>query len=120
MDTQKMSNLRAEVRKVGAEKYKAESKVRLARILSTKIRTTMIGALAAIEEHLGPLWGPGEDTVIMSRMELEALYEKIRQQILDNGNNQIRNFQTELEQYDVEWLRYKITLPVRQREDKDG
>lgn len=119
MDFHTMHNLRGEVRKVGAEKYKAESKARLAKILSTKIRTTMIGALAAIEEHLGPLWAPGEDKIAISRMDLEALYEKVRQQILDNGNNQIRNFQTELEQYDVEWLRYKITLPVRQREDKD-
>ena len=53
---------------------------------------------------------------------MREIFERLREEILNNGNNQIRNALAELQQYDVEWLRYKIKLPVRQpnKEDKDG
>lgn len=87
------------------KKYKLSSRDRLAKIITTKIRTTMIGALETVEKTFGFLWDQSP--------EMRELYEKARNEILDRGNNQIRNITTELEQYDIEWLRYQYTLPVK-------
>jgi L-lactate utilization protein LutB len=87
------------------ERYQKDSKDRLLKIAIKKIQTTMIGALSAFEEKF--------------RKELERnpdfreLYNEARQRILDNGNHQIRNLETELEQYTVEWNRYQYILPVK-------
>lgn len=109
-----MLNMRHKVREQGEEKYKEQSKERLEKIITTKIRTTMIGALASIEEHLGFLWQPKDGKMSSEAIEFQSLYEKVRQEILDNGNNQIRNIKSEMENYSVEWLRYRLTLPFRQ------
>lgn len=94
------------------KKYKADSKERLSKILKKKIQTTMIGALSSIEENLGFLWN--EDNPKISKAEMTQIYNKIRSEILDKGNNQARNVDAELAQYEVEWLRYSIKIPVIQ------
>lgn len=94
------------------KKYKADSKERLSKILKKKIQTTMIGALSSIEENLGFLWN--EDNPKIDKVEMTQIYNKIRSEILDKGNNQARNVDAELAQYDVEWLRYSIKIPVIQ------
>lgn len=95
-----------------AKKYEEDSKDRLLKIGSKQIRTTMIGALAAIEKVFGPLWNHGGSP----RNEVEAAYreayEQLRKDILDKGNQQIHNFTQELSQYQVVWKRYSLTLPV--------
>lgn len=88
------------------QKYKADSKERLKKIARKKIQTTMVGALATIEQHLAFLW---EDN-----KHLREVYNIVRQEILDRGNDQIRNLDNELEMYDVEWKRYHLTLPVKE------
>lgn len=104
--------------KVRADKYKEDSKDRLSKILKKKIQTTMIGALSSIEEHLGFLW----DGDTEQHKAMKDLYNQIRSEILDKGNNQARNIDAELSQYDLEWLRYKMTIPVihKKKEDADG
>jgi transcription termination factor Rho len=92
-------------------KYKMDSKERLKKIARKKIQTTMIGALDTVEKHLGFLW---EDDSAQSK-QLREIYANVRQEILDRGNDQIRNLDNELNQYDIEWLRYHLTLPVKQR-----
>lgn len=87
-----------------SNKYKQESKERLSKILKKKIQTTMIGALSTIEEHLGFLWENDEN--------MKNIYNDIRSEILDRGNNQARNIDAELAQYEVEWLRYQLNMPV--------
>jgi len=99
------------------KKYKVDSRDRLKKISVTKVKTTMIGALSAIEKHLGFLWGLDEDgneprTLSPEEQQLKDVYEELRSEILDIGNQQIRNLSTELEQYEVSWNRYHMTLPV--------
>lgn len=94
-------------------KYKTDSKERLKKIATKKIQTTMIGALDSVEKHLGFLWEEDEDG--KSNPALRETYEIVRQEILDRGNDQIRNLMTEIEQYDIEWLRYQLTLKVKPR-----
>lgn len=81
---------------------------RLERIASQKIKTTMIGAIASIEQHLGFLLDEEE-----SGHNNTELFNKLRSEILDKGNQQIRNLSKELKLYDISMKRYQYTLPVR-------
>lgn len=104
--------------KIRSDKYKEESKDRLSKILKKKIQTTMIGALSSIEENFGFLW----DGDTEQHKAMKELYNQVRSEILDKGNNQARNIDAELSQYDLEWLRYRVNIPVvnRKKEDADG
>jgi transcription termination factor Rho len=93
-------------------KYKNDSKERLKKIARKKIQTTMIGALDSIEKHFGFLWEEDEEG---RNSGLRDTYELVRQEILDRGNEQMRNLDHELNQYDIEWLRYQLTIPVKKR-----
>ena len=97
-------------------KYKVDSKERLRRIIRKKIQTTMIGSLDTLEKHLGFLW-EGDDK---ESKEIKEIYNTIRQEILDRGNDQIRNIDTELNQYDIVWLRYHLTIPIKRRNQENG
>ena len=95
-------------------KFKEISKDRLLKISKKKVQTTMIGALSTIEKHLGFLWGYESSEPLTPEQEhLKQLYEEVRSEILDRGNNQSRNLEAEFANYDINWLRYQITLPVK-------
>lgn len=88
--------------------YCDKSHDRLERIASQKIKTTMIGAIASIEEHLGFLLDEGE-----SGQDNRELFNKLRSEILDKGNQQIRNLSKEFKLYDISLKRHNYTLPIR-------
>lgn len=93
-------------KKVREDRVKSMSKKKLFDVSSKKIRTTMIGALSTVEEHLGFLWAEGS----VEAEEFKKIYERIRSEILDRGNNQIRNLEAEFSHYDV--MKHQIVLPV--------
>lgn len=99
-------------KKIREKKYKVESKDRLSKILKKKIQTTMIGALSSIEENLAFLWE--NENPKFTKEDMKNIYNKIRSEILDKGNNQARNVDAELSQYEVEWLRYSVKIPFVQ------
>jgi len=105
-------------------KYKDSSRDRLSKIAKKKIETTMIGALSSIEKNLGFLWGHEDQRDLTpEEQHLKNIYDQIRSEILDKGNSQIRNLESELSQYEVTWLRYHMTLPIANTdtmEDNDG
>ena len=93
------------------ERYKEISKTRLYEISRKKIQTTMIGALDTIEKSFGFLWeAAGELTPEQS--QLKKIFEEARSQILDRGNAQMRNLKAEFVNYDINWKKYSLTLPV--------
>ena len=97
-----------------ANKSKEVSKERLLKISKKKIQTTMIGALSTVEKHFGFLWGHESSEPLSPEQEhLKEIYNEVRSEILDRGNNPARNLETEFAAYDINWLRYKITLPVK-------
>lgn len=102
----------SDYKKTRDRKYKAESKDRLSKILKKKIQTTMIGALSTIEENFGFLWEHKEGKSETEQEIMKELYKKVRSEILDKGNNQARNIDAELAQYEIEWLRYNMKIPV--------
>lgn len=100
-------------KKIRESKYKSDSKDRLSKILKKKIQTTMIGALSTIEENFGFLWTNVDGKPLTQDQEtMKAMYNKVRSEILDRGNNQARNIDAELAQYEVEWMRYQMKMPV--------
>jgi hypothetical protein len=99
-------------------KYKSDSKERLSKILKKKIQTTMIGALSTIEENFGFLWNSENGQLTQEQYKMKELYNQVRSEILDRGNNQARNIDAELAQYDVEWLRYSMQIPVVTKNDQ--
>ncbi len=103
-------------KKIREEKYKIDSKDRLSKILRKKIQTTMIGALSSIEENFGFLWDDSNSSLSADQKKaFKILYDKVRSEILDKGNNQARNVDAELAQYEVEWLRYNLKMPFVQK-----
>ena len=95
------------------EHYKQKSKDRLSVAMQRKVQTTMIGALSSIEDHLGFLWGHNSEAPLTNdQEEFKRAYENLRSEILDKGNAQIRNVESELSTYDVIWNRYKYQIPV--------
>ena len=108
MDFKDYSNYK----KIRENKYKIDSKDRLSKIIKKKIQTTMIGALSTIEEHLGFLWDAKDGKLTKDQQLMKQLYDKIRSEILDRGNNQARNIDAELSQYEIECIKYQIKIPV--------
>lgn len=93
--------------------YKKKSKEKLSLAIEKKIKTTMIGSLSSIEDHFGFLWGHNsEEPLTKDQEEIRKIYDDLRSEILDKGNTQIRNVESELSTYDVLWNRYKYQIPV--------
>ncbi len=98
--------------------YKSDSKDRLSKILKKKVETTMIGALSSVEDHFSFLWTNESGQQTPEQKIMYDLFQKVRSEILDKGNTQARNVDAELSQYDVNWLRYTIEMPIKTQEEK--
>lgn len=81
--------------------YESQSRDRLSKILESKMKTIMIGAIASIEE---------EFEEFLDDPEVFDAFTRCRSSILDKGNNQIRNMKEELTQYKVDWKRYNYKI----------
>lgn len=87
---------------------------RLKFYMEKRIQTTMIGALARIEDNFGYLWGHNKDGDLTPKEEEFAdLWDYTRNQILNYGNNQIRNIKEDFYKYGgVFKSRYHYSFPV--------
>ena len=77
-----------------AEEKLVQSKEKLRQACVTKIKTTMIGALAAFEQMF---------EIELDDPQFASQYDELRKKILDNGNELIRVLDKELKNYNVEW-----------------
>lgn len=107
---------RSEYKTVRDDKYKQDSRDRLSKILKKKVETTMIGALSSIEDHFSFLWTSEDGPLTPEQQIMFDTFQKVRSEILDKGNTQSRNVDAELSQYDVKWLRYQTTMPLKPQE----
>lgn len=101
------------------KKYEIDSKNRLFKITSTKIRTAFIGALSAFEQNFGHLWGHRlqDSELTDEQLEYKEIWELCRTSILNNGNHQIRAVENEMSQYAISWNRHQTFLKIK--EDKE-
>ena len=102
-------------------KYKEKSKKRLSNILSTKMKTSFIGAISSCEKNFGFLWGHGKDEAELTEQELQMreIWENVRAEILDNGNSQLRASINEVNNYTVHWNRFQVNFNLSE-EDRDN
>jgi len=114
-----MKALVSRAKEAKEQRYLELSRQRLDKLVSTKIRTAFIGALAAFEEGYGFLWGHGKDESELTSEEkkLREIWIQIRTKVLNNGNSQVRATQTEIANHVIKWNRYHMNLPVRQVEE---
>lgn len=83
--------------------FEKNSKSKIQEVISTKLRTTFIGALSSVEECFGFLWGEDEDENNLTETQLKwkEIWIDCRTRILNNGNSQLRAIKNELKNYTV-------------------
>ncbi len=123
MDIEKQLENALKLNKIDEEKFKkkyeSDSKSRLFKITSTKIRTSFIGALSAFEQNFGELWGHRlpDSELTEEQLRWKEIWEMCRTSILNNGNHQIRAVENEMSQYLISWNRHQTFL--KPKEDKE-
>jgi transcription termination factor Rho len=101
------------LKNIREERRKEISKDALFKSCKKKIQTTMIGALDIIEKNFGFLWRFDENSELTPEQKhMKDIYEDARAKILDKGNTQIRNLESEFCGYEISKKRYQISLPV--------
>lgn len=119
MDVERNLKESARLRKVFQtnikEKYFVRSGERLNKSIEKKFRTTFIGAISIFEEVFGHKWGHNlpEEKITPEQLKNRKLWEQVRTNILNNGNNQLRAAQSEISEYTVEWNRHQTNIPVK-------
>jgi hypothetical protein len=111
---QQMRALRNQVKETNRERQLEAYRKRLDKIITTKIRTCFIGAIAQFEERFSFLW-QDENT----SPEMKELWEQARTAVLNLGNAQLRAAQNEIGKHVVEWKRYQTDFVVK-KENSDG
>ena len=111
-----------DLKSVREERNKDMSRDKLFKTAKKKIQTTMIGSLSTLESGFGFLWGieiEDEDRT-PEQKKLYEIYEEARAQILDRGNTQIRNLESEFVHYEIVRKKHYINLPVQTGDKNDG
>jgi len=118
-----MRRMHAEAKRRSKERTAAYAKKQLENAITKKIKTTMIGSLASIEEAFGFLWGAhkpeserNEDDV---KFELEV-WQPLRTEILNKGNTQIRGAVEEISNYNMTWQKHYTNLTIKQDGESNG
>lgn len=81
------------------DNYSIGSKEKLKASMRHKIKKTFVGCLDALELEIG-------------KTDPE-LFNRLRKKVLSLGNDQIRNMETELEKYNIEFIAYHIEFEVK-------
>ena len=110
--------LASRMREAKEQRYLEQSRKRLDGIVTIKMKTAFIGALAAFEDEFGFFWGRDvrqEDDLTRSQKEMSELWERARTAVLNNGNNQLRAVRTEIANHVIKWNRYRMDFKVKQQ-----
>jgi hypothetical protein len=115
LDHAKLTALKKRLQESAQEKYLEESRKRLDKIISQKIRTTFIGSLAVFEECFGFMWGHGKAKEDLTEQEemMREVWEDARSRILNKSNNQLRAVRSELNNHVVHWNRHRMDFAVK-------
>jgi hypothetical protein len=115
-----MKALSAKMKQAREDRFLEQSRRRLDKIVTTKMRTAFIGALAAFEEEFGFLWGQDspEEDLTKEQAEMRELWVRARTNVLNNGNTQLRAVRNEIANQTVKWNRHHIDFVVKPQEDE--
>lgn len=89
--------------------------------MEKRLQTTMIGAIARMEENFGFLWGQDQENITLKEEKFLDIWELTRHQILNYGNNQLRNIQDDFDNFlgKKKFIqeKYRYNFPVKPRND---
>lgn len=93
---------------------------RLRFYMEKRIQTTMIGAIARIEQSLGFLWGHNKDEPLTEKEEQFAdIWDYLRNDILNYGNKQIRQLKEDFHKYGgIFKTSYNYRFPIKKDDNK--
>jgi hypothetical protein len=79
-------------------------------LLTKRFQTTMIGALYEFEKAFGYLWGQNKNPDFLTENEedFRDRWEAVRNQILNNGNSQLRKCLIDLDRLNTNQYHYKF------------
>lgn len=120
-DVKKWMEMTRKSQEASNKNFAEESRKRLTKILTTKITTTFIGSLAAFEKAFGFLWGQGKKDSEKTDEEKHFynIWEGVRTDVLNNGNNQSRAIQNELQNHNITWNRHTLVIKNEDQNDRD-
>jgi len=87
-----------------------QTRDRLIKFCQTKVRTTMIGALAAFEKNFSEMMDSLEER---DSEKIKECFTRTRESILDLGNQQIRGIDHEIKKHDVSKRVYSVIFKVK-------
>lgn len=90
-------------------------------IISKRLQTTMIGSLHEFEKNFGYLWGldKNDNELTLEEQKFRLKWETTRNNILNNGNNQLRKCLSDLDKisHQVKY-NYKFYTKNNRRNDE--
>lgn len=122
MDMTNMKRIIELAKRSNDERFLSHSKETLKRHINTKFLTTTIGALAKFETIFGHLWGHGlpDNRLTPDQAKNKQLWEIVRTEILNLGNNQLRAAMSELEQYTIRYNKMKYEFVIQKDTNVKG
>lgn len=85
-------------------------------IATKRLETTMIGALSRFENIFGYLWGQHKhynETLTDKEIYFENLWQDVRNNILNHGNQQIRAMQNDMNKHsDTTLIKYNYKFKI--------
>ena len=88
--------------------------------IETRFKTIMIGSLARFEKEFGSLWGNNDEPSNNQEAFFRDKWEDLRHDLLDHGNNQIRQGLDELNMYLNSVEKYKLQVFYNQNRRIDN
>lgn len=119
---QRFMAIRHKSREASKANFAEESRKRLDKILSTKMQTTFIGALSTFEKAFGFLWGQGKraEERTEEEQQFHEVWQNVRTDVLNNGNNQLRALRNELQNHSITWNRHNIVISAKPEQEEDN
>lgn len=109
-----MSNRRVikeNLRQERKDKYSDASRRRLNKSIDRGCHTIFVGAIAKVEEQFGDLWGNDEidpDDMDPIQIKWYNKFMDVREQIFDQGNNELCKLLDKLDEYSIIWDKYSV------------
>jgi len=90
-------------------------------ILTKRFQTTMIGAIFEFEQNFGYLWGldKQETELTENQQKFRLKWEDTRNQILNNGNSQLRKCLSDLNKVQTNNIKYNYNFKKGNRRYED-
>lgn len=116
MGLREMVQRRKELSEEQDELLKDSDRVALFEFVKKKLKTIFIGDLASFEKRFGKLWGQDQFQLTDQQKKVRDIWKDTRKEILDRGNDFIKDIERELEAYEVDRVGYHYEFDL----DKDG